>query len=128
MLLQVAKGKETPFHRFEKWIDKYGYDRSTGDMIYTSLSYLTFANHACDGNPNLGDLPDVYPWSQEVFYRWDPVSSRIIVELDHLQIATRDIAQGEMITCNYGNFAGFVGCSEDDPVCADGWLEGMCGE
>lgn len=131
MATKVAKGVKTRFHDFEAWIEFYGYDAGpsgTGDYILTSLSYQTFQNHACDRKPNFVDVEVAFPWTGGLFDRWNPVASRIQVEIDHLTIAARDIAKGEIITGDYYSFDGFLGCQETDDCSNNEWIERMCSE
>jgi spermidine synthase/S-adenosylmethionine/arginine decarboxylase-like enzyme len=110
---KLAEGKDTQFNDFVNWVDIYGYDGGSsglGDRVMISFnSRHNFENHACDGQPNLGNAERNYPWTDIAFYdQWNPVGVRIQGELDHLKIASRDIKKGELVTDDYSKWDGFL--------------------
>mmetsp|Transcript_12887 Transcript_12887/g.17967 ORF Transcript_12887/g.17967 Transcript_12887/m.17967 type:complete len:756 (+) Transcript_12887:64-2331(+) len=75
-----------------------------------------------DNKPNLGSIYDVLPWTRELFDRWNPVAARIMNELDHAVVATRDIPKGEMITDDYTQWDKFSFGKEERLAILKKWV------
>mmetsp|Transcript_12888 Transcript_12888/g.17972 ORF Transcript_12888/g.17972 Transcript_12888/m.17972 type:complete len:792 (+) Transcript_12888:64-2439(+) len=114
------------YSTFKKFTQTYGFDGGlggTGDkFILSLLSLHTFANHACDHKPNLDGIYDALPWTRELFDRWNPVAARIMNELDHAVVATRDIPKGEMITDDYTQWDKFSFGKEERLAILKKWV------
>lgn len=116
-LKTFAGGNSQKYKELYDFLYIYGHDSGQGatgsDFYCSSLSLHTFANHDCDHNPNFAGLASVKSWSAELWMQWNPVGTRIMKELDHVTIATRDIAKGEMITDDYSDWDGFAHAKGD---------------
>jgi len=102
-LKSFVGGQSDNYKSFFKFLEIYQHEGGgTSNTVHNSmLSLHTFANHACDHNPNFKGIYEELPWSQELFVLWNPVGTRIRTELEHVVIATRDVKEGEMLTADY---------------------------
>jgi len=105
-------GESQKYADLYKFLYIYGHDGGmggTGDTFFCSLLSLhTFSNHACDHKPNFSNIYQEDSWTKDLWEIWNPVANRIWMELEHLTVATRDIAKGEMITDDYSSWEGFA--------------------
>lgn len=125
LLKKFVDGKSDKYNTFKEFVEVYGFDGGlggTGDkFILSLLSLHTFANHACDQKPNFSGIYEALPWTRQLFDLWNPVAVRIMNELDHVVVATRDIPKGEMITDDYTKWDKFAFSPEERQAVLKEW-------